>query len=36
MGANIVQREKENPRLCLPPIFLHPVKNLESVKINGV
>ncbi|KAJ6162648.1 Protein of unknown function DUF3405 [Penicillium chrysogenum] len=21
--------EKENPRLCLPPIFLHPVKNLE-------
>ncbi|KAJ5477610.1 Protein of unknown function DUF3405 [Penicillium desertorum] len=21
--------EKENPRLCLPPIFLHPVKDLE-------
>ncbi|KAJ5779847.1 hypothetical protein N7457_007567 [Penicillium paradoxum] len=24
--------EKQNPRLCLPPIFLHPVKNLEPVK----
>ncbi|KAJ5996001.1 Protein of unknown function DUF3405 [Penicillium canescens] len=24
--------EKENSRLCLPPIFLHPVKNLESKK----
>ncbi|KAJ5503819.1 hypothetical protein N7463_006693 [Penicillium fimorum] len=24
--------EKGNPRLCLPPIFLHPVKNVESVK----
>ncbi|KAJ5448592.1 Protein of unknown function DUF3405 [Penicillium cf. griseofulvum] len=28
--------EKENPRLCLPPIFLHPVKNLEPVKAKGV
>ncbi|OQE05441.1 hypothetical protein PENVUL_c024G04218 [Penicillium vulpinum] len=27
--------EKTNPRLCLPPIFLHPVKNLESVKTKG-
>ncbi|KAJ5169948.1 Protein of unknown function DUF3405 [Penicillium coprophilum] len=24
--------EKENTRLCLPPIFLHPVKNVEPVK----
>ncbi|KAI3266490.1 hypothetical protein CBS147309_6207 [Penicillium roqueforti] len=28
--------EKNNPRLCLPPIFLHPVKNLESIKTKGI
>ncbi|CAG8048752.1 unnamed protein product [Penicillium salamii] len=27
-----VQWETRNPPLCLPPIFLHPVKNLEPVK----